>query len=373
MTTNPALTISLLSQLPNRELQSNYLNYLDRTPEIASLLAQITDKDLALRIVNLALEVDLFLGANLTASLNPELQKIVVDEIHSLEIPTRLKIDLWYETKSKAALPYLQDIFIFKYQKPNTYEGHGEIYSAISAIIYIDRDLAVALLIEELHHPQRYDRAAEMMVDLAPVEAIEALGDLLQTGDRRNCRAQYHSIEALIKIGIEASIAKLREVLNACKDRWSDDEWIQGLGVIAEPAMVEHLINLLYEPTLYTERSGNTYEADRPCSEAILALERIGGEKVFDWLHQAMYWISANHEFDRLFHTIVRALFWLDRDRILTAIEGAIQSYDPIVRKRAVMALTVSDVPICDRNLSILLDAIEDTDLDVQIKIVSSI
>jgi hypothetical protein len=194
MTTNPALTISLLSQLTNRELQSNYLNHLDRTPEIASILAQITDRDLALRIVNLALEVDLFLGAHLTASLNPELQKIVVDEIHSLEIPTRLKIDLWYETKSKAALPYLQDIFIFKYQKPNTYEGHGEIYSAISAIIYIDRDLAVDLLIKELNHPQRYDRAAEMMVDLAPVEAIEALGDLLQTGDRRNCRAQYHSI-----------------------------------------------------------------------------------------------------------------------------------------------------------------------------------
>jgi hypothetical protein len=177
----------------------------------------------------------------------------------------------------------------------------------------------------------------------------------------------------LIKIDTEASIAKLREVLNGCKDRWSDDEWIQGLGVIAEPAMVEHLINLLYEPTLYTERSGNTYEADRPCSEAIAALKHIGGEKVFDWLHQAMYWISAPHEFESLFHTIVQALFRLDSDRTLTAMEGAIQSYDPIVRKRAVMALKVSDIPICDRNLSILLDAIEDTDLDVQIKIVSSI
>jgi hypothetical protein len=49
-----------------------------------------------------------------------------------------------------------------------------------STITYIDspqarlrqRDLAVALLIEELHHPDHYDRAAEIMVDLAPVEAI---------------------------------------------------------------------------------------------------------------------------------------------------------------------------------------------------------
>jgi HEAT repeat protein len=381
MTTNPALTISLLSQLTNRELQSNYLNYLDRTAEITSLLAQITDspeerlrqRDLALRIVNLALEVDLFLGAKLTASIAPELQKIVVDEIDRLEIPTRLKIDLWYETKSKAALPYLQKIFIFNHQKPNTYEGHRQIDSAISTIICIDRDLAVALLLEELNHPDRYDRAAETLADLAPVEAIEALFDLLQTGDRRNCNAQQNSIQALIKIGTEAAMTKLREVFHACKDRWSDDEWIHGLGVIAEPAMVEHLIDLLYEPKLYTDRSGSTYEADRPCREAISALEHIGGEKVFDWLHQSIYWISANHEFHSLFHSIVPALFRLNRDRVLTALEGAIQSYDPIVRKRAAMALAVSEVPICDRNLSILLNAIDDADLDVQIKIISGI
>jgi hypothetical protein len=81
MTIYPNLTISLLSQLTDRELQSNYLNHLDRTSEIANLLAQITDKDLALRIVNLALEVDLCLGASLTGSIDPELQKVVVDGI----------------------------------------------------------------------------------------------------------------------------------------------------------------------------------------------------------------------------------------------------------------------------------------------------
>jgi HEAT repeat protein len=377
MITNPCLTISLLDRLTNQELQSNYLNHLDRTAEIASLLAQITDspedklhqRDLALRIVNLALEVDLSLGASLAGSISPELQQIVVDRINSLAIPPRLKIDLWYKTKSKAALPYLQEIFIFNHRLPNTYEGHQEIDSSISTIIWIDRDLAVALLLEELHHPDRYDRAAEMMVDLAPVEAIEALGDLLQTGDRRNCRAQYHSIEALANIGTAAAISKLREVLQTCKHQWSDDDWIHGLGIIAEPAMVEHLIDLLYEPALYTEGSGNTYD----CREAIAALEHIGGEKVFDWLHQAIYWISAEDEFHSPFHLIVQALFRLDSERTLTALEGAIQSYDPVVRKRAAMALVVWGIPIVDRNLSILLSAMDDPDFDVQIKIVCGI
>jgi HEAT repeat protein len=356
----PPLAISLLDRLTNRELQSNYLNHLNRTAEIATLLTQITDPDLALKIVNLALEVDLCLGASLAASIDPALQKVIVDEIDSLEIPTRLKIELWHKTKSKSALPYLQDIFIYNHQLPNTWEGHREIESATSTIICIDRDLVVSLLLEELNHPRRYDRAAEVLADLAPVEAIEALGDLLQTGDRRNCRTQYHSIQALVKIGTEASISKLRDVLNTCKHQWFDDEWIPGLGVIAEPAMVEHLINLLYE-------------TDRPCSEAISALEHIGGEKVFDWLHQSIYWISADDEFDRPFDKIVQALFRMDSDRALKAIEGAIHSYDPLVRKRAAMALFVWEVPIIDRNLSILLNALDDPDLDVQIKIVCGI
>jgi hypothetical protein len=150
----PTLTITLLNQLTDRELQSNYLNYLDRTSEIATLLTQITDKDLALRIVNLALEVDLCLGASLTSSIDPALQKIIVDRINSLEIPTRLKIELWRKTKSKAALSYLQDIFVFK----NRYwsSEYETIESAISAIIGIDRDLAVALLIEDLYDSRCY-------------------------------------------------------------------------------------------------------------------------------------------------------------------------------------------------------------------------
>jgi hypothetical protein len=48
MTIYPPLTILLLNQLTDRELQSNYLNHLDRTPEIASLLTQITDRVLGL-------------------------------------------------------------------------------------------------------------------------------------------------------------------------------------------------------------------------------------------------------------------------------------------------------------------------------------
>ncbi len=365
MTIYPPLTISLLSQLTDRELQSNYLNYLDRTTEIATLLTQITDPDVALRIVNLALEVDLYLGAKLTASIDPELQKVIVDGIDRLEVPTTLKISLWCKTKSKTALPYLQDIFIFKHRQSNNRDGERTISSAIGAISCIDRDLAVALLIEDLSDSIWYRNAAEHLTRLAPVEAIEILGDLSNdTHLISNWDGKHLAMSALEEIGTDEAINKIRDALVNNKDRWSDSYWIQGLGIVADPAMVEYLINSLY-----------LGESDELRCEAIEALERIGQKNVnvFDWLHQSLYWISNVDEFSSPFQKIVRALFNLNEDRILIALESAIASYDPIVRKRAAMALVVWDAPIGDHNLIILLNAIDDTELDVQLEIVCSI
>jgi HEAT repeat protein len=383
MTIYPNLTISLLSQLTDRELQSNYLNHLDRTSEIASLLAQITDSDLALRIVNLALEVDLSLGASLTGSIDPELQKVVVDGIDRLEIPTTLKIELWYKTKSKAALPYLQDIFIFKHRQPDDRNGERTISSAIATISCIDRDLGIALLIEDLSDSRWHHNAAEHLSRLASGEEIELLAPLLKDKYLTSEWDSKHlAIEALERIGTDEAINKIREILED-RSLWLQTSYTYALGIVADPAMVEHLIYLLYEPELYIHRSieypeSEEYyanEADHLCCAAIEALERIGQKNVnvFGWLHQSLYWISNVDEFHSPFQKIVRALFKLDRDRILTALEGAIKSYDPIVRKRAVMALAVWDVPICDRNLIILLNALNDSELDVHLEVVCSI
>jgi HEAT repeat protein len=376
----PALSISLLSQLTNRELQSNYLNHLDRTAEIASLLTQIADKDSALGIVNLALEVDLCLGASLTSSLVPELQQIVVDRINSLEIPTRLKINLWHKTKSKAALPYLQDIFVFKHRQPNDYDGYETIESAIASIIDLDRNLAISLLIESLSDARFYPKAIDILTELAPLETIESLSGLLSSVDLRNYNVRSRTIAALGEIGTEAAITKIRDTLHEYKSQWSNTDWIWGLGIVAEPAMIEQLIYLLYEPEQYIYRSPHISdseeyyadEASRLCCDAISALEKIGGEKVFDWLHQAMYWTRIA-DYPNPFGNIVEALFRLDPDRTFIALEGALQSYDPVVRKRAVLALTKWGTPISERNLSILLNAIVDPDLDVQLEVIFGI
>ena len=378
MTIYSPLTISSIGQLTDRELQSNYLNHLDRTTEIATLLTQITDPDLALRIVNLALEVDLFLGAKLTASIDPALQKVIVDRIDRLELPTTLKISLWCKTKSKAALPCLQDIFIFKHRQSNNRDGERTISSVIGAISCIDRDLAIALLIEDLSDSRWYRNAAKHLARLASEEEIELLAPLLKDKYLTSEWDSKHlAIEALERIGTDEAINKIREVLED-RSLWLQSPYIYVLGIVADPAMVEHLIYLLYEPELYIHRSTDYPESEEYYANevtnlsyrAIDALERIGGNKVFDLLHRSMYWISNSGDGYTPFDKIVELLFKLDCDRTLTALECAIQSYDPIVRVRAAKALAAWDIPICDRNLSILLDALDDPDLDVQIKIV---
>jgi hypothetical protein len=81
----------------------------------------------------------------------------------------------------------------------------------------------------------------------------------------------------------------------------------------------QNRIYLLYEPELYIHRSTEYPESEEYYAnevtnlsyEAIDALERIGGNKVFDLLHQSMYWISNSDEGYSPFDKIVELLFKL--------------------------------------------------------------
>jgi HEAT repeat protein len=401
MNTHPPLTISLLTQISDRELQFNYLNHVDRTDEVAGLLAQIEDKDLALRIINLALEVDILLGSRLTGSAPLDVRAIIVEQIDHLEIPVLLKIDLWRTTKSKAALAYLQDIFVFKnrYRQMSIdffdYERSSIIYHAIGAIIDLDQNLAAALMIESLYDNRFRNIAADrlaglsmtddadgmILAELMTPEATEALGDVLSYGLCDDTRR--HIINILSKIGTAAAVAKIRDGLNKDKSRWLDLGWIQGLGVVADTPMVEHLVYLLHFGDEYIDTTSDEHiredyreehyrrKANELICEAILGIERLNGDLAFEVLHQSLYWI-ADTSFSDPSEVIIQALFRLDRDRTFAVLECAIHSYDPAVQMVAVQSLD-NDTLIDDRTLSILLGALEDQEPVVQTKIVNTI
>jgi HEAT repeat protein len=355
MTNFPPLTISLLAQIFDRELQSNYLNHVDRTDEVASLLAQIEGKDLALRIINLALEVDLILGSKLTRSTSPDIQAIIVEKIDRLEIPIALKLELWHQTKSKSALPHLQSIFFLKLHYQDA--GYDLTESLIAAIIDIDPELAILFLRESQYDSRFSARAALLLAKIAPSEAIEPLVHLLGKPYFNSSDGKHLAMQALGEIGTDEAINKIREFL---EDRchWSESAYIHGLGIVAEPAMIDHLVYLLSQPE----------DTDDLCLYVIEALECVG-EKMFDCLHRALYWLKFDEDRCYVFHKILETLFKWDYERTMISLEGAIQSYDPTVRVRAAMALSSSYILITDRNVLTLLSTLASSETEVQIEI----
>jgi HEAT repeat protein len=355
MNTCPPLTIPLLAQISDRDLQSNYLNHVDRTDEVASLLAQIEDKDLALRIINLALEVDLILGSKLTSSAPLDVQAIIVEKIDQLEIPIALKLKLWHQTKSKAALPHLQSIFFLKLHYQDA--GYDLTESSIAVIIDIDPELAIILLRESQYDSRFSARAALLLAKIAPSEAIKPLAGLLDKPYFNSSDGNHLAMQSLGEIGTDEAINKIREFL---EDRchWSKSAYIHGLGIVAEPAMIDHLVYLLSQPE----------DTEDLCCFAVKALECVG-ERMFDCLHRALYWLKFDEDRCYEFYNILEILFKWDHESALSALEGAIQSYDPIVRARAAMALSSSRIFITDRNVVALLSALNSPGMEGQLEI----
>ncbi|MGK7873149.1 MAG: NACHT domain-containing protein [Xenococcaceae cyanobacterium] len=100
----------LLQRLPslrNGELKDDYLNYLKWTEPLILMLALEDRESQAMGVVNLALEVDLKLGARLAGAVSPEFQVQTVSLIDELNIPQPLKVELLGSTRSDEAVSFL--------------------------------------------------------------------------------------------------------------------------------------------------------------------------------------------------------------------------------------------------------------------------
>jgi HEAT repeat protein len=198
---------------------------------------------------------------------------------------------------------------------------------------------------------------ALLLAKIAPNEAIEPLARLLDkpyfTSD---WDGKHLAMQALGEIGTDESTNKIREFL---EDRchWSESAYIHGLGIVAEPAMIDHLVYLLSQPE----------DNEDLCSEAIEALKQVG-ERMFDCLHRTLYWLKFDKDRCYIFQRILEILFEWDQARTMTALEGAIQSHDSIVRTRAAMALSSSNILIRDRNLLFLLSALDFPEMEAQLE-----
>jgi DNA polymerase III delta prime subunit len=94
---------ALLARVENRHpdvmdderLQHFFLNYLKWTEPVALMVALLGDETQVVRVVRLALDVDLKLGARLAGEAKPEFQGQTVGIVSVLEIPEWFKVELF--------------------------------------------------------------------------------------------------------------------------------------------------------------------------------------------------------------------------------------------------------------------------------------
>ena len=198
--------VQQLQEISDEQLKGEYLNYLKWTQPIAQMLAFVEDEAQALRVVLLALEVDLMLGAKLAGAVTHELQPQSVRLVEELEIPQLLKIQLLGETRSDLAIPVLEQAL---------QDEDDEIrQTAVYALRDIGTDTAVSVLLQALNENEDdysiQENATYALEDIGTEAAVSAL---LQRLNNEEPGVRKGVIIALGNIGTETVVPALVEAL----------------------------------------------------------------------------------------------------------------------------------------------------------------
>ena len=161
-----------ISNLSDDELQWDYLNYLKWTEPVALMMQLLNDKSNALRLVKLALEVDLQLGARLAGEVKAELQEETVGLINSLELPLSLKIRLLEISNSDAAISPLIEIL--------QEEDYELFVCAVSTLVEHGSDTAINALINFMKYDYKYDSLFICGYGLISLEEIDDWDEILE-------------------------------------------------------------------------------------------------------------------------------------------------------------------------------------------------
>jgi HEAT repeat protein len=227
--------LGLLPSLSDARLQQGYLNYLKWTEPLALVLELVEGEEQAVRVVRLALEVDLRLGARLAGAVKDKFQEKAINLVTEIEVSQLLKIELLGVTRSDKAIPYLLPFL--------SHEDFETRYTVAQAFGRIGSNSVVSALLPNLHHQTSSVRLAtiksleKIPSEISVLELIAALQEPL--ADVRRTAAS-----ALGTIGIHTAGDALLESLND-KDSSVRCEAATSLGKIGGSKALLGLINLL--------------------------------------------------------------------------------------------------------------------------------
>lgn len=180
--------LTKLIALSDEELKWQYLNYLKWTESIALVAGLVSDRELALRLVRLALEIDYELGARLAGAIRVEWQSEAISLVTNLDVFLLLQVHLLGVTKSANAVSPLLVALNEKYA--------SEAAQALGAIGSVSAVSGLLIALKDKRWNIRM-KAAHALGEIRNVSALSGLLVALEDENRKVCE---HALEALVKI-----------------------------------------------------------------------------------------------------------------------------------------------------------------------------
>ena len=301
-----------LSKLSDRKLLRDYLNYLKWTEPLALMLALVRDGGLAVRVVRLALDVDLMLGTRLSGTVQFRFQGKTVGFVLELELPPRLRVECLAKTVSEIAIPELiqalsdQDYYVRR--------------KAAEALGKLGSKAAILALIKAMSD-KNGDMRREAAKALGKLGGEAAILALIQVLSDKNGDVRREAAKALRELGSEAAIPTLIQALSD-QDYYVRRIAAEALGKLGSKAAIPALIQALSDQDYYVR------------GETVKALRELGGEVAIPDLIQAL---SDQDYYVRW--EIAAALGKLGGEAAITALIQAMSDKNDDVRKKTVQAL----------------------------------
>lgn len=340
-----ATLIQELPDLCDEKLKEKYLKHKQGMQALAEILPLVEQETLAVRVVTLAIQVNIKLGAKFAGLVKPEFQKATVKLIAKIKTSPRLKIQLLALTCSDTAIPMLLKGLNNKESamRCNCIRAIGKIGSpaaviqlarslnskdarvqswAAWALAAIDSQPAISVALSTaLDHEAPAVRAwaAWAVGKINPTAAVPLLLDALKHQDPEvRWRAAVYCGRMHISEAVPWLLNALRDENYIVRARA-----VTALGKIGDRVTVPHLIELLNEP--------DSYAVSLRAAEA---LGKIGTETALAGLLTAL-----NHHDSDVRGSAVSALGEIGSEVAVVGVIRSLCDPDIFVRGRAAEAL----------------------------------
>jgi HEAT repeat protein len=357
--------LRLLPSLSDRKLQRDYLNLLKWTESIAIALALVEDEEQAVRVVQLALDVDLMLGSRLAGEVKQEFQEKTTGLIYDLNLPRLLKIRLLGISKSLVAINLLiseikeTESSIYRYtvnalqEIPNKETELIQLLKnkdslvricAVSALGSIGANVAIPTLIQTLQDEDSLVRSSVVSA-LGEIGSDEAVCKVVQALKDTDSSVRICAASALGSIGANVAIPTLIQTLQD-EDSLVRSSVVSALGEIGSDEAVCKVVQALKD----------TDSSVRICAAS--ALGSIGANVAIPTLIQTL-----QDEDSLVRSAVVSALGEIGSDEAVCEVVQALQDTDSSVRCDAISVLENSCYHLPE---DILIEALRNKDSQVR-------